>query len=49
MESMPRAEPEDVREQSERKPKDLQEAHGEAMGEIRSRKRLASLLGKDEG
>jgi hypothetical protein len=49
MESMLRAEPEDVREQCERKPKDPQEAYGEAMGEIRARKRLASLLGKDGG
>lgn len=40
--------PEDVREQYERQLKDLQEAYGEAMLEIRARKKLASLLGKDE-
>ncbi len=43
-----RAKPEDVREQYERQLKDLQEACGEAMLEIRARKKLASLLGKDE-
>ncbi|WP_372390370.1 DUF1153 domain-containing protein [Xanthomonas sp. NCPPB 3582] len=43
-----RAKPEDVREQYERQLKDLQEAYGEAMLEIRARKKLASLLGKDE-
>lgn len=39
-----RAKPVDVREQL----KDLQEAYGEAMLEIRDRRKLASLLGKDE-
>ena len=43
-----RAKPEDVREQYERQLKDLQEAYGEAMLELRARKKLASLLGKDE-
>lgn len=38
-----RAKPVDVREQL----KDLQEAYGEAMLEIRDRRKLASLLGKD--
>jgi transposase-like protein len=37
-----------VREQYERQLKDLQEAYGEAMLELRARKKLASLLGKDE-
>jgi len=37
-----------VREQHERQLKDLQEAYGEAMLEIRARRKLASLLGKDE-
>ena len=32
----------------ERQLKDLQEAYGEAMLELRARKKLASLLGKDE-
>ena len=43
-----RAKPEDVREQYERQLKDLQEAYGEAMLALRARKKLASLLGKDE-
>ena len=43
-----RAKPEDVREQYERQLKDLQEAYGEAMLELRARKKLESLLGKDE-
>lgn len=48
MENALRAKPEDVRDQYERQLKDLQEAYGEAMLEIRARKKLASLLGKDE-
>ncbi|MFG6665853.1 hypothetical protein ACGK9R_01935 [Halomonas sp. HNIBRBA4712] len=43
-----RAKPEDVRQQYERQLKDLQEAYSEAMLELRARKKLASLLGKDE-
>ena len=43
-----RAKPEDVREQYERQLKELQEAYGEAMLELRARKKLQSLLGKDE-
>ncbi|MDZ4078433.1 MAG: hypothetical protein U1E07_08495 [Hydrocarboniphaga sp.] len=42
------SQPEDVREQYERKLKDLQEAYGEAMLELRARKKLQSLLGEDE-
>ena len=42
------AKPEDVRDQYERQLKDLQEAYGEAMLELRARKKLQSLLGKDE-
>jgi hypothetical protein len=38
---------EDVREQYERQLKDLQEAYGEAMLELRAG-RLASMFGKDE-
>ena len=38
----------DVREQYETQLKDLQEAYGEAMLELRARKKLQSLLGKDE-
>jgi len=48
MENALRAKPEDMREQYERQPKDLQEAYGEAMLELRARKKLQSLLGKDE-
>ena len=48
MENALRAKPEDVREQYERQLKELQEAYGEAMLEIRARKKLASQLGKDE-
>ncbi|WP_312226448.1 hypothetical protein [Stutzerimonas nitrititolerans] len=48
MENALRVKPEDVREQYERQLKDLQEACGEAMLEIRARKKLAPLLGKNE-
>lgn len=48
MENALRAKPEDVREQYERQVKHLQEAYGEAMLELRARKKLESLLGKDD-
>ena len=48
MENALRAKPEDVREKYERQLKDLQEAYGEAMLELRARRILQSLLGKDE-
>ena len=48
MENALRAKPEDIREQYERQLKDLQEAYGEAMLELRARKKLQSLLGEDE-
>lgn len=48
MENALRAKPEDVREQYERQLKELQEAYGEAMLELRARKKLQSLLGKDD-
>ena len=48
MENALRAKPEDVREQYEKQLRDLQEAYGEAMLELRARKKLESLLGKDE-
>ena len=48
MENALRAKPEDIREQYERQLKDLQEAYGEAMLELRARKKFQSLLGKDE-
>ena len=48
MENALRANPREVREQYERQLKDLQEAYGEAMLELRGRKKLQSLLGEDE-
>ena len=48
MENALKAKPEDIREQYERQLKELQEAYGEAMMELRARKKLESLLGKDE-
>jgi len=48
MENALKARPEDVRAQYERQVKDLQEAYGEAMLELRARKKLQSSLGKDE-
>jgi hypothetical protein len=48
MENALRANPLDVREQYERQIKELQEAYGEAMLELRIRKKLQSLLGEDE-
>ena len=43
-----RAKPMDIREQYERQLKELQDAYGEAMLELRARKKLSSLLGEDE-
>ncbi|MGV3590888.1 MAG: transposase [Gammaproteobacteria bacterium] len=48
MENALRAKPEDVREQYERQLKELQSAYGEAMLELRARKKLDALLGRDE-
>lgn len=48
MENALRAKPLDVREEYERQVKALQEAYGEAMLELRVRKKLQSLLGEDE-
>ena len=47
MENALRANPLDVREQYERQLKELQEAYGEAMLELRARKKLQSLLDED--
>jgi len=47
MENALRAHPQDVREQYEKQLKDLQEAYGEAMLELRARKKLQSLLDED--
>lgn len=41
-----RAKPEDVREQYERKLKDLQEAYGEAMLKLRAREKIAVPAGR---
>ncbi len=48
MENALRAKPLDVEEQYERQLKELQEAYGEAMLELRTRKKLSSLLDGDE-
>ena len=48
MENALRANPQDVREQYEKQLKELQEAYGEAMLDLRARKKFASLLGGDE-
>ena len=48
MENALRAKPLDVKEQYERRILELQEAYGEAMLELRARKKLQSLLGEDE-
>lgn len=48
MENALRTKPLEVKEQYERQLKDLQEAYGEAMLELRARKKASSLLGEDE-
>ena len=48
MENALKAKPDDIREQYERQLRELQEAYGEAMMELRARKKLQSLLGRDE-
>ena len=48
MENALRAKPLDVKEQYELQLKELQEAYREAMLELRTRKKLNSLLGGDE-
>ncbi len=48
MENALKANPQDVREQYECQLKELQEAYGEAMLELRARKKLQSLLGEDK-
>ena len=42
------AKPLDIKEQYERQLKELQEAYGEAMLELRARKKLQSLLDKED-
>ncbi len=48
MENALKANPADVREEYEKQLSDLQSAYGEAMLELRARKKLQSLLGEDE-
>ena len=48
MENALRAKPMDIREQYEKQLKELQQAYGEAMLELRARKKLQSLLGEDD-
>ncbi len=48
MENALRTKPLEIREEFERQLKELQEAYGEAMLELRARKKLQSLLGEDE-
>lgn len=48
MENVLRANPQVVKERYERQIKDLQEAYGEAMLELRARNKLQSLLGEDD-
>lgn len=48
MENALRSKPLEIREEYERQLKELQEAYGEAMLELRARKKLQSLLGEDD-
>lgn len=48
MENALRTNPLDMREQYEKQFKELQEAYGEAMLELRARKKLQSLLGEED-
>jgi transposase-like protein len=47
MENAPQANSLDIKEQYERQLKDLQEAYGEAMPELRARKKLQALLDEE--
>ena len=48
MENALRTKPLEVKEQYERQLRELQEAYGEAMLELRARKKLNSLLGNED-
>ena len=48
MENALRTRPLEIKEQYERQLSDLQQAYGEAMLELRARKKLASLLGNED-
>ncbi len=49
MENSLRANPLDIREQYEKQLRDLQEAYGEAILELRARKKLQALLDVQDG
>jgi len=49
MENALRANPLEIREQYEKQLKDLQEAYGEAVLELRPRKKLAALMEREDG
>jgi hypothetical protein len=49
IESALRANPLEIREQYERQLKDMQEAYGEPMLELRARKKLAVLMEREDG
>ena len=49
MENALRANPLEIREQYEKQLKDLQEAYGEAMLELRARKKFQALLDAEDG
>ncbi len=48
MENALRTKPLEVKEQYEKQLRELQEAYGEAMLELRARKKLASMLGNED-
>jgi transposase-like protein len=48
MENALRSKPLEIKEQYERQLSELQQAYGEAMLELRARKKLASLLGNED-
>ena len=48
MENALKSKPNEVRELYEKQIKDLQEAYGEAMLELRAREKLQSLLGEED-
>ena len=48
MENALRSKPLEIKEQYERQLRELQEAYGEAMLELRARKKLNSLLGNED-
>ena len=49
MENALRSNPLDVRQEYEKQLKDLQEAYGEAMLELRARKKLLALMEREDG